>query len=54
MIDAPTTLTPADEIKVYLAGPLFDHTALAGNAFLASTVEDVSDLRYSVALPQDI
>ena len=54
MTDDPTTLRTADQIKVYLAGPLFDHAALTGNAFLASAVEDVSDERYSVALPQDI
>ena len=50
----PTTLRSADEIKFYLAGPLFDHAALTGNALLASAIEDVSDERYNVLLPQDI
>ena len=54
MTEDHTILRPADEVKVYLAGPLFDHAALTGNALLASAVEDVSDLRYNVVLPQDI
>ncbi len=54
MTDDHTILRPADEVKVYLAGPLSDHAALTGNALLASAIEDVSNERYNVVPPQDI
>lgn len=39
--------------KVYLAGCLFDIRHLAGNAMLAEQIEQLSESRYEVYLPQD-
>ena len=39
--------------KIYFAGDLFDHKDLTGNLMLAAAVEEVSNGRYIVVLPQD-
>ncbi len=39
---------------VYVAGALFTHKDLIGNAFLARAIEDVSKRRYVCVLPQDL
>ncbi|GLQ31217.1 nucleoside 2-deoxyribosyltransferase [Litoribrevibacter albus] len=40
--------------QVYLAGELFSYKALAGNQLLGKAIEDVSQGRFQVLLPQDI
>ncbi|MEM9160801.1 MAG: nucleoside 2-deoxyribosyltransferase [Verrucomicrobiota bacterium] len=44
----------SEELKVYLAGDLFDVKHLTGNAMLAEAIEIVSDRRYKMLVPQDI
>ena len=39
---------------VYLAGELFDHKHLAGNALLADAIRRCSDGRYECLVPQDL
>ena len=39
--------------KIYFAGDLFDHKDIAGNLLLAEAIEEVSERRYKVELPQD-
>lgn len=38
---------------IYFAGDLFDHKDITGNLMLASAIEEVSEQRYKVILPQD-
>ncbi len=40
--------------SVYFAGALFDHKDLAGNALLASHIDEQSSGRYRCILPQDL
>ncbi len=40
-------------IVIYWAGALFNHKELIGNLMLAKAVQNMSDGRYSVRLPQD-
>ena len=40
-------------LKIYFAGDLFDGKDLGGNLMLARAIENVSDGRYQVMLPQD-
>ena len=44
----------ADPYTIYFAGQLFDHKHLAGNALLASHIDDDSQGRYQCILPQDL
>ena len=44
----------ADHYTIYFAGQLFDHKHLAGNALLASHIDDDSQGRYQCILPQDL
>lgn len=39
---------------IYFAGHLFDHKDLAGNALLASHIDNISQGRYRCVLPQDL
>ena len=39
---------------IYFAGALFDHRQLTGNALLADAIEQGSDGRYQVVLPQNL
>ena len=39
--------------KIYFAGDLFDHKDIIGNLLLAQAVEEVSEHRYQVMLPQE-
>ncbi len=40
-------------LKIYFAGDLFDHKDLAGNLLLANAIEEASNNRYKIMLPQD-
>ena len=40
-------------LTVYFAGDLFDAKDLGGNLMLAQAIEEVSDNRYKIFLPQD-
>lgn len=40
-------------LTVYFAGDLFDAKDLGGNLMLAQAIEEVSDNRYKICLPQD-
>ena len=40
-------------LKIYFAGDLFDSKDLGGNLLLANAIENVSDGRYQVMLPQN-
>ncbi len=42
-----------DFLKIYFAGDLFDAKDLGGNLMLAEAIEEVSNGRYKVSLPQD-
>ena len=42
------------QIVIYWAGVLFNHKDLIGNQILAKAVENISNGRYAVRLPQDI
>ena len=44
----------ADPLNIYLAGDLFDHKHLIGNALLAKHIETVSEDRYRCVLPQNL
>ena len=44
----------ADPYTIYFAGQLFDHKHLAGNALLASHIDNDSQGRYQCILPQDL
>ena len=44
----------ADPYTIYFAGQLFDHKHLAGNALLASHIDNDSQGRYNCVLPQDL
>ena len=44
----------ADPYTIYFAGQLFDHKQLAGNALLASHIDNDSQGRYQCILPQDL
>jgi len=43
-----------ETLSIYIAGELFDHKDLTGNALLASYIEKESSGRYKCLLPQDM
>lgn len=43
-----------EPLSIYLAGELFDHKHLTGNALLASYIEKGSEGRYTCVLPQNM
>ena len=44
----------SNTFSIYMAGELFDHKDLAGNALLSASIEGLSEGRYRCLLPQNV